>query len=75
LGSLCFLTVPLQSAQNRSSFADPDPIWQDGCTIVAIKPREPFLRYFQTADELAKRWAKKRGVENGSDDSNPRPPA
>jgi site-specific DNA recombinase len=49
-----------------------DQIWQDGGTIVAVKPREPFLRYFQTADELANRQAKKRGVESGSDGTRTR---
>ncbi len=49
-----------------------DRVWQDGGTIVAVKPREPFLRYFQTADELAKRRAKKRGVESGSDGTRTR---
>jgi hypothetical protein len=28
-------------------------------SIVAVKPREPFLRYFQTADELA-HWSSER---------------
>jgi len=44
-----------------------DRVWQDGGTIVAVKPREAFLRYFQTADELARRRQKKRGVKSGSD--------
>jgi hypothetical protein len=30
-----------------------DRAWQDGGTIVAVKPGEPFRRYFQTVDELA----------------------
>jgi hypothetical protein len=38
-------------------------VWQDGGIIVAVKPREPFLRHFQTAAE-AQRRAKKRGVES-----------
>ncbi|MBA3736756.1 MAG: hypothetical protein H0W90_16460 [Actinobacteria bacterium] len=49
-----------------------DQIWQDGGTIVAVKPREPFVRYFQTADELAKRRATRRGVESGSDGASTR---
>ena len=44
-----------------------DRIWQDGGTIVAVKPREAFLRYFRAADELARRRDKKRGVKSGSD--------
>jgi hypothetical protein len=27
-------------------------IWQDGGTIVAVKPRTPFARYFQTVAEI-----------------------
>src|SRR5438093_8010537 len=49
-----------------------DRVWQDGGTIVAVKPREAFLRYFQTADELARRRAKKRGVRSGSDGTRTR---
>ena len=40
-----------------------DRVWQDVGTIVAVKPREAFLRYFQAADELARRRDKKRGVK------------
>ena len=49
-----------------------DRVWQDGGTIVAVKPREAFLRYFQTADELARRRQKKRGVKSGSDGTRTR---
>src|SRR6058998_357555 len=49
-----------------------DRVWQDGGTIVAVKPREAFLRYFQTADELARRRQKKRGVNSGSDGARTR---
>src|SRR5438270_12226741 len=34
-----------------------DRVWQDGGAITAVKPRMPFLRYFQMADELARRRA------------------
>jgi hypothetical protein len=44
-----------------------DRVWQEGGTIIAVKPREAFLRYFQAADELARRREKKRGVKSGSD--------
>jgi hypothetical protein len=37
-----------------------------------VKPREAFLRYFQTADELARRREKKRGVKSGSDGTRTR---
>jgi hypothetical protein len=49
-----------------------DRVWQDGGTIVAVKPREAFLRYFQMADELARRREKKRGVKSGSDGTRTR---
>ncbi len=49
-----------------------DRVWQDGGTIVAVKPREAFLRYFQTADELARRREKRRGVKSGSDGTRTR---
>src|SRR6266516_4493937 len=49
-----------------------DRVWQDGGTIVAVKPREAFLRYFQTADELSRRRQKKRGVKSGSDGTRTR---
>ena len=49
-----------------------DRVWQDGGAIVAVKPREAFLRYFQTADELARRRHKKRGVKSGSDGTRTR---
>ena len=49
-----------------------DRVWQDGGRIVAVKPREAFLRYFQTAEELARRRAKKRGVKGGSDGASTR---
>ncbi len=43
-----------------------DRVWQDGGTVVAVKQREAVLRYFQTADELARRREKKRGVKAGA---------
>ena len=49
-----------------------DRVWQDGGTIVAVKPREAFLRYFKAADELARRREKKRGVKSGSDGTRTR---
>ncbi len=44
-----------------------DRVWQDRGTIVAVKPREAFLRYFQAAEELARRRERKCGVKSGSD--------
>src|SRR6266487_774337 len=49
-----------------------DRVWQDGGTIVAVKPREAFLCYFQTDDELALRRETKRGVKSGSDGTRTR---
>jgi hypothetical protein len=51
-----------------------DRVWQDRGTIVAVKPREAFSRYFTTADELARRREKKRGVKSGSDGTRTRDP-
>ena len=45
-----------------------DRIWQDGGTIVAVKPRAPFVRYFQAAADAGCQRRERR-------DSNPRPPA
>jgi site-specific DNA recombinase len=44
-----------------------DRVWQDDGAIVAVKPRTPFLRYFQMADELSRRRAMRRGVKRGSE--------
>jgi hypothetical protein len=52
-----------------------DRVWHDSGTIVAVKPREAFLPYFQTADELARPGQKNRGQKRERRDSNPRPPA
>ena len=30
-----------------------DRVWQDGGTIVAVRPRQPFVRYFRTMQRLA----------------------
>ena len=49
-----------------------DRVWQDGGTIVAVKPREAFLRYFRAADELTSGREKKRGVISGSDGTRTR---
>ncbi len=49
-----------------------DRIWQEDGGIVAVKPREPFLRYFTTADELARRRRRKGGAESGSDGTRTR---
>src|ERR671936_554658 len=49
-----------------------DRVWQDGGTIVAVKRREAFLRYFQAADELASRREKKCRVKSGSDGTRTR---
>ena len=58
-------------------------IWQDGGTIVAVKPKTPFARYFQTVAEIqeihreipATPTEGPRCKERERRDSNPRPPA
>jgi site-specific DNA recombinase len=60
-----------------------DRVWQDGGTIVAVKPRAPFARYFQTvADirdidrEIPATPTEDPGCHSRERrDSNPRPPA
>ena len=49
-----------------------DRIWQEGGAIVAVKPRESFVRYFKTADELTRRRRRKSGAESGSDGTRTR---
>jgi hypothetical protein len=50
-----------------------DRVWHDSGTIVAVKPREAFLPYFQTADELA-RPGQRTVVKSGSDGTRTRDP-
>jgi hypothetical protein len=38
-----------------------DKVWQNDGAVTAVKPRTPFLRYFQAADELSRRRARRRG--------------
>jgi chromatin segregation and condensation protein Rec8/ScpA/Scc1 (kleisin family) len=49
-----FWEVEPKAAERRKLIASLfDRVWQDEGQIVAVKPREPFLRYFQLADEVA----------------------
>lgn len=41
-------------------------IWEHGGTIVAVKPRAPFARYFYAAEALRRHHAR-GGAEGGSD--------
>jgi site-specific DNA recombinase len=58
-------------------------IWQDGGTIVAVKPKTPFARYFQTVADIqaidreipSTPTGDPRCKERERRDSNPRPPA
>jgi hypothetical protein len=43
-----------------------DRVWQDGGTIVAVKPREAFLRYFQNSRRTGSSPRRKRGVKAGA---------
>jgi DNA invertase Pin-like site-specific DNA recombinase len=49
-----------------------DCVWQDQGIVVAVKPREPFMRYFKAADELAQRRARNSVVISGSDGTRTR---
>jgi site-specific DNA recombinase len=44
-----------------------DKVWQDDGAIIAVKPRTPFLRYFQMADDLSRRRPMRRGDKRGRD--------
>jgi hypothetical protein len=44
-----------------------DKVWQDDGAIIAVKPRTPFLRYFQMSDDLSRRRAMRRGDNRGND--------
>jgi hypothetical protein len=59
-----FWEVEPKAAERRKLIASLfDRVWQDEGRIVAVKPREPFLRYFQLADEVAQLHT---GVNGGS---------
>jgi hypothetical protein len=59
-----FWEVEPKAAERRKLIASLfDRVWQDEGRIVAVKPREPFLRYFQLADEVARL---RTGVNRGS---------
>jgi hypothetical protein len=46
-------------------------IWEQGGTIIAVKPRAPFARYFTTAEPL-RRHQDQGGAEGGSDGTRTR---
>ena len=48
-----------------------DRVWQDGGTIVAVRPRQPFVRYFRTMQRL-NTPPTRRGVKGGSDGTRTR---
>jgi hypothetical protein len=47
-------------------------VWQDEGKIVAVKPREAFLRYFQSAENLNDARDTGAGVNSGSDGTRTR---
>jgi hypothetical protein len=67
-------TEPSPAERRRVLATLLDRVWQDGGAITAVKPRTPFLRYFQMADELAQRRARRRGDKHGSDGRPPMTP-
>ena len=48
-----------------------DRVWQDGGRIVAVRPRQPFVRYFRTMQRLNTPRAR-RGDKGGSDGTRTR---
>jgi hypothetical protein len=68
-----FWAAETEAAERRRLVATLiDAVWQDQGVAVAVKPREPFVRYFKTADELAQRRARNRAVISGSDGTRTR---
>jgi hypothetical protein len=49
-----------------------DRIWEDEGKIVAVRPREPFLRYFRAAEDLAGVEGTAAGFNSGSDGTRTR---
>ena len=49
-----------------------DRVWEDEGKIVAVKPREPFLRYFRAAKDLARSDDTEAGFNSGSDGTRTR---
>jgi hypothetical protein len=49
-----------------------DRVWQDEGKIVAVRPREPFLRYFKAAVNLAGAGGTEAGFNSGSDGTRTR---
>jgi hypothetical protein len=49
-----------------------DRVWQDEGKIVAVKLPEPFLRYFQTAEDLTGASSTEAGFISGSDGTRTR---
>jgi site-specific DNA recombinase len=51
-----------------------DSVWQEDGQIVAVKPREPFVRYFKLADEAAQlRTGVERGGKGGGGQTRKKP--
>jgi hypothetical protein len=74
-----FWTIEDAPAEPRKLLAQLfDRVWQDGGSIVAVKPRAPFARYFQTVadiqarEEIPKPRAEFRGAKGGSDGTRTR---
>ena len=44
-----------------------DRVWEDDGKIVAVRPREPFLRYFKAAANLPGAGVHRAGFNSGSD--------
>jgi hypothetical protein len=49
-----------------------DRLWQDGGRIVAVRPRAPFLGYFQAVQGTLDNPTDSRGDNNGSDGTRTR---
>ena len=65
-------TEPSAAERRRLLASVFDRVWQDSGRIVAVKPRQPFVRYFKTAERLNRRRKHERGDKGGSDGTRTR---
>ena len=65
-------TEPSAAERRRLLASVFDRVWQDSGRIVAVKPRQPFVRYFKTAERLIRRRKHERGDKGGSDGTRTR---
>jgi len=67
-------TVPARRSQRAPQLLTQlfDRLWQEGGTIIAVRPRAPFARYFAATSDTRRAQASAAGVKNGSDGTRTR---